>query len=189
MESEIKYKVNSEKAIETILLLSTLKDGIDLYHVAKIIFYAEKEHINKYARPIIGDRYICGEHGPFPSKIRDLVHGKEPYLNTDDLQGIHKAITVSKGDNEEFPHISPLRNPDMDFFSESDIECLFEAFKKYGDLSFPELRKLTHEELCYYTSFRDGEKEIDYSLLVDNENENRDDILNEMSETAKYAVL
>ena len=187
MGSAIKYKVDPEKAVETILLLSTLKDGIDLYHIAKIIFYAEKEHINRYARPIIGDRYICGKDGPVPSKIRDLVQGKELYLSIDDLQAIHKAIKISKSEDEEFPHISPLRTPDMDIFSESDIECLLEAFKKYGDLSFPELRKLTHDELCYYESSRD--KEINYSLLIDKENKDRDDILKEMSETAKYAVL
>ncbi len=187
MSLGIKYKVNSEKAIETILYLSTLKPGIDLYHIAKIIFYAEKEHINKYSRPIIGDKYICGKDGPFPSKIRDLVHGKESYLNIDDLQTIHKAINISKNEGEEFPHIRPLREPNMDFFSESDIECLLEAFKIYGDLSFLGLRKLTHDELCYYESVRD--KEIDYSLLVDEDNINRNDILNEMSETAKIAVL
>lgn len=187
MSPKIKYKVNSEKAIETILFLSTLKKGIDLYHIAKIIFYAEKDHINKYARPIIGDKYICGKDGPFPSKIRDLVHGGEPYLNLDDLQAIHKTISISKNDEKEFPHINPLREPDMDFFSESDIECLLGAFKKYGNLSFSELRELTHHELFYYKSAKD--KEIDYLLLVDEENINRNDILKEMSETAEYAVL
>jgi len=74
MAGQIKYRIDAEKAIETITLLSTLKPGIDLYHMGKIIFYAEKEHINRYARPIIGDKYICGKDGPFPSKVRDLVH-------------------------------------------------------------------------------------------------------------------
>ena len=187
MESKIKYKVNSEKAIETILLLSTLKPNIDLYHVGKIIFYAEKEHINKYGRPIIGDKYMCGKDGPFPSKIRDLVHSKELYLTIDDLQAIHKAVKITKSNEKDYPLISPLKKPDMDLFSESDIECLMETFKEIGDLSFQELRKLTHDELCYYESVRN--KEIDYSLLIDEENVNKNYILNEMLETAKYAVL
>lgn len=184
MASKIKYRVNSEKAIESILLLSTLENNIDLYHIGKIIFYAEKQHINKYARPIIGDNHICGKDGPFPSKIRDLLQNRDVYLNSEDQENINKSVTIS---GDKYPQISPLREPDMDLFSESDIECLIEAFKKYSHLSFKELRKLTHNELCYNNSVRD--EAIDYELLIDNDNENKDDILTEMSETAQYAVL
>lgn len=183
MAKKIQYKVNSEKAVETILLLSTLENDIDLYHIAKVIFYAEKQHINQYGRPIIGDKYICGKDGPFPSKIRDLIQNTV-YLSGKDLEEISRAFKVSK---DEYPKVNALRDPDMDVFSESDIECILESFKKYGHMSFAELRKLTHDELCYYQSMRD--QEIDYSLLIDDQNINKDEILDEMSETAKYAVL
>ena len=185
MNTSIKYKVNSEKAIETIVLLSTLKPGVDLYHMAKTVFYAEKYHINRYGRPIIGDEYICGKDGPFPSKIRDLVHSKDPYLTSENLEAIHKAINVSRGKEKDFPIIDSKRNPNMDLFSESDIECLIDAFKEIMPLSFSELREQTHKEKAYYKSARN--KGIDYHLLVDDEDGN--DILRNMIETAKYAVL
>lgn len=96
MARKIGYQVNPKKAIETIVLLSTLKPNIDLYNLGKVIFYAEKDHINHHARPIIGDRHICSYDGPFPSKIRDIVQRKERWLDSETIQSIDCSISVSK---------------------------------------------------------------------------------------------
>lgn len=72
----------------------------------------------------------------------------------------------------------------MEYFSETDIECLKESLDEYGEKSFDELRKLTHNERCYLET--EMTQPIDYALMVDEDNPNRDEILEEMSETAPY---
>lgn len=75
----------------------------------------------------------------------------------------------------------------MEHFSESDIECLKESLQKYGEKSFEELRKLTHNERRYLET--EMTQPIDYALMVDEDNPNRDEIIEEMSETAPYVQV
>jgi len=176
----IKYHMNYRKAIEVIVWLGNKKPGIDIYHIAKVLFYADKLHVNKYARPIIGDTYKNMDYGPVPSGVRDLITGDE-WLNPNDLELIQESIIIDKS---RYPSIISLRAPNLNYFSGTDIECLEESLKKYGDMTFDELKNLTHDERCYLATEERGT--IDYSLMVDEENPNRDEILKNMAETSAY---
>ena len=61
--------------------------------MAKILFYAEKEHINQYARPIIADTYIAMEWGPVPSTIRDMIH-LNWFLSIELRESVSEAIEI-----------------------------------------------------------------------------------------------
>lgn len=177
---KVSYRINYEKAIETLVWLASRKPGIDIYHVSKVIFYADKTHLNKYARPILGDSYICMNYGPVPSGIRDLIEGNS-WLSPDHLDGISGGIKVNHGPHE---NLTPLREPDLDFFSETDIECLEASLIEYGEKSFSELRRLTHNEKCYLAT--NINQPIDIALMVDENNPLRQEILEEISQTAPY---
>ncbi len=178
--ANIKYHMSYRKAIEAIVWLGDKKPGIDIFHIAKVLFYADKLHINKYARPIIGDAYKNMEYGPVPSGVRDLIT-KDEWLNPNDVDLFKKSVTVNKS---RYPSIKSLRAPNLDYFSGTDIECLEESLAKYGEKSFNELVALTHSEKCFLAT--EGGGMIDYSLMVDEENPNRDEILKNMSETSAY---
>lgn len=51
-DTKVSYRINYEKAIEAIVWLVNEKPEIDLYHISKVLFYADKAHLNKYARPL-----------------------------------------------------------------------------------------------------------------------------------------
>ena len=180
MNSRIDYRINYEKAIETIVWLASEKPGIDIYHLGKVLFYADKKHINRYGRPILGDTYIRMEYGPIPSGVKDLI-SKNLWLSPDHIESVNNAIEIK---NTPHPSIFTSRPPNMDFFSETDIECLKESLFKYGDKSFELLKKKTHNERCWLET--SPNQPLDYALFVDEDNPNRDEILKEMSETAAY---
>lgn len=92
------YKISYNKAIEAIVWLSNKQPGIDIYHVVKIIFFADKLHLNKYARPLIGDTYIKMQYGPVPSAIKDLIT-KNMWLSPQQFKKISFAIDV---DNDQY---------------------------------------------------------------------------------------
>jgi hypothetical protein len=178
--NRIAYRIDYDKAIETLVWLANQKSGIDIYHVAKILFYADKKHLNRYARPIIGDTYICMDYGPVPSGVRDLIN-KNPWLSPDYLERVEKSLKI---DPNPYTNINPLRPANLDFFSKTDIECLKEALEECGEKSFDELKKLTHNDKCWLDA---GTTEpIDYALFVDDDNPYREEILKEMSQTSPY---
>jgi len=180
MEHTIQYRTNYEKAIETIVWIAGQKPGIDLYHVVKVMFYAEKMHVNRYARPIIGDTYICGDYGPLPSGVHDLIT-EDSWLSPDHLKLVADSLVIQRS---PYPKIAASRKPNMAYFSGTDLECLKESLEEYGEKSFDELKEITHNETCYLeTAFK---QPIDYALMVDEDNPNRDEIIDEMSETSPY---
>lgn len=180
----IQYRINYTKAIETVLWLVSQKPDLDIYHIGKAIFYAEKCHLNKYARPIIGDIYQKGEYGPFPSTIRDIIQQKTEWLNPDQLRESIKAFEVV---NNPYPTPIPKRLPNLNYFSGTDLECLTKALNEVGDLSFDELRDLTHEEESFLSAIENNQ--INYELLIDKDNPLRNEIIKEMRETNKYVCI
>ena len=69
----IRFEMNEDKAIEVLTWLANEQPGIGAFHVSKVLYYADKEHLNRYGRPVLGDTYIRMEFGPVPSKTYDLI--------------------------------------------------------------------------------------------------------------------
>jgi uncharacterized phage-associated protein len=184
MESRIAYRVDFTKAIELIVWIANKKPDIDIYHVAKILYYAEKTHLNKYGRPIVGATYIRMPFGQVPSEIRDLITKNAWMVEPDDLDRFSVSVEVNKKPHHK---LKPLRRADMDYFSDTDIECLEKSLNRYADMSFDELKVISRRERSYIET--EPNQPIDYSLMVDNDNPNKDEILEELCDTAHYVRM
>ena len=137
-------KFDAEKAIETILYIANCAPNPDIYHVLKIMYFADKEHLEKYARFICNDTYIAMNNGPVPSGAYDIIK----HVRGD---GYHPCVDEHAGKSFEVHKkpeniIVPLRNPDLDCLSESDKECLNNAINQYGHLSFNNLKEISHDK-------------------------------------------
>jgi len=174
------FKTSYDKTIEVIVWLAYKQAGIDIYHVAKVLFYADKMHINKYGRPITGDVYIKMPYGPVPSGARDLITSSA-WLSLRQADKIKDSLIIDKDSNHR---LTALRPPDTVYFSKSDIECLECALNKYGNLSFDDLYSLTHAEKCYCQTF--SNEKIDYTLFIDDDNPFRDELLEDLMESSEY---
>lgn len=142
----IRFRVDYEKCIEGIDLLAQEKPGITQYYVCKVFFFADKEHLLDWGRPISGDRFVAMEHGPVPSFIYDLLKDSaaEPDEIVDQLNARinilrdqNRLMVYSKGSNS-FPHLSG-----------TDREYLLSALCTYGDMPFGKLRDLSHQDIAY----------------------------------------
>jgi hypothetical protein len=56
----IQFNMNTQKAIESVLWIIHNGES-NMYNIWKILFSAEKYHLNKYGRPITGDKYVAME--------------------------------------------------------------------------------------------------------------------------------
>lgn len=147
------FVFNTEKAIEAILYIAASVEQPSFNHICKIIYFADKQHLEKYGRFICGDSYIAMKDGPIPSGMYNLLK-------------VDSAKQDFRVEDEFLVHL--LRSAQLDYFSESDLECLNQACQ----LSIKELSKdlswQTVDENDYIkieqivASFSDADSLLDY---------------------------
>lgn len=69
----LKFPFHETKALEVLAFIAKTSPGLTPLFVSKILFFAEKWHLNRYGRPIIGDTYIAMPRGPVPSAIKNYI--------------------------------------------------------------------------------------------------------------------
>jgi uncharacterized phage-associated protein len=131
---------DSEKALEAFLYVADRVRDHNLYLTLKTLYIAEKLHLTRYGRFIVGDTYIAMEYGPVPSHIYDAAKYARGDRATSPMVGVRQAFAV-----DDRHQVRRLREPDLDVFSRSDLECLDEAIREYGRLSFGHIRDLSHD--------------------------------------------
>lgn len=67
----ITNRFDKSKALEVLLYVTHQTQ--DMYHTAKIIYFANRYHLEKYGRFIIDDRVIAMKHGPVLSNLYDMI--------------------------------------------------------------------------------------------------------------------
>jgi uncharacterized phage-associated protein len=146
-----------EKAVHTLAYVAKKLGGAaDMYKLLKIIYFADKRHLERYGRFIFGDTYIAMNHGPVPSGAYDAikdVRGMAVWCRRHPLA--KKALRV------QGTEIIPTIEPDLDLFSESDLECLDETIRECRDLSFQELKKRSHGDPAFRKADANGEMTIE----------------------------
>ena len=180
----IMFRVNPEKALEAIIYIASKVDHVDKYHTVKTMFFADKQHLNKYARPILGDTYIKMENGPVPSAVLDIINLKEDRISFDIYVKAKAALSVS---NDKKQYITANRAPNLAEFSETDIECLDYAINFCKKKSFDELQNITHEEEAWKKASINGC--MDYELMIDDDNPNKEDIIQDLLEDSQWLAF
>lgn len=107
---------------------------IDVFHLVKALYLAERESLKERNRPIFGDRYASLEHGPVVSGILDLARGRDvagaeywkPHLERDG-----NAVRVAS-------------DPGDDDLNGADIAFLDKAYEMVKGRDFRELREWCH---------------------------------------------
>lgn len=165
MKAKIFFNINYKKCIEIVLyIIDKLNGEVNKYNLMKIVFEADKYHLNNYARPVSGDTYIAMLYGTVPSVIMDFIDNKHWLL--EQIERDSYPFYLDKKNHK----VQSQTKPNLDLLSESDIEALDTGIEKYGRISFKEVEKLNHEELCWKTTVEKSINEkIPFELMVDNE--------------------
>jgi hypothetical protein len=114
-----------------------------MYHVVKCAFYAEKYHLNKYGRPIVGDDYVADTYGPLGQAVYGLMKG-DPFEIL--ALGGNGDLPFKVGDRWQ---ITATRESNGNRLSDSDVEALDWAVRQYADMTFDELVDESHGEYAY----------------------------------------
>ena len=134
------WNFDPDKAVEAILFTAA-NARTDLYDTLKLLYLADKLHLQRYGRFIFGDWYSAMEYGPVPSHAYDVVK----YVRGDRPTSLAMHAKSAFRVDPQTHAISVLREPDLGELSATDIECLSEIIAKYGSIGFSALKKLSHD--------------------------------------------
>jgi len=135
------------KAIETILFIAERVENPTFHTISKMLYFADKIHLEEYGRLICDDRYIAMEYGPVPSSVYDIMKSNDAIFND---------AFVTDG----FV-VQPRRKSDLDEFSQSDIKCMEQAIQEYSSYSFGELTDISHQDSAWKNAPRDREMTLE----------------------------
>ncbi len=126
------FNLHREKAVNSLLFVVNKLEKANTHKIYKILYFADQKHLLKYGRPILGDTYVKMEYGPVPSFVKNIVD--------EDIEGLEEIVAKYNR-----YYIKALKEADLNFLSESDIECLLESIEENKILSFSELTDKSHD--------------------------------------------
>jgi hypothetical protein len=141
----VKFNLDKEKTINAALFILQTIGETDYHNLFKILFFAEKEHLYKFGRPISGDSYVAMEYGPVPSFLYNLLKNQNEFFLSENKKASAKIKT------------------DLDVLSESDIECLKSSVFENSELTFGQRTKKSHGSAYLKTKLN---KEIDFKDIA-----------------------
>lgn len=132
---------------------------IDVLKLAKLVYLAEREHLDVYERPLTGDTLVAMPHGPAPSLTLDHVNGcARGDARWDSVVDDRGAYRVG------------LKNIAMTLddlaLSASERSILTDVYDRFGDLDGFALRDFTHDHCPEWTDPEGSSRRIELPVLL-----------------------
>lgn len=161
-----RFQFDWEKAIQAIDFVASLQPGLTQYYIGKVMFFADREHLLDFGRPITGDKYVAMEHGPVPSAIRDLLKTDSGYPD-EILDALNARVDIKVDGNRQ--HVYSRNADDYPRLSGSDKAYLQASLQKYGKMSFSLLKSISHKDPAYEAAWAKSgaANEMDIELWFD----------------------
>ncbi len=175
----IRFRFAARKALQAVEWMLAEYGDLDFHTILKACYFADKEHLNRFGRPIFGARYYAMRYGPVPMEIYDLLKG--------DLLRLHEAGVERTPWGIEGYRLRRLSNdtPGTTALSISERECLARAIEKSRSMTFDERTAATHGP--------DWQKArlgwMDYRDMVDDDNPMREEILEELEDPDAWRTV
>jgi len=107
-----------------------------LHKIFKILWFADISHMKDWGRFITGDTYFKLEFGPVPTLLYNILKGIG--ANNPRYSDYKNDVSV------DGYYVTPLRKPDLDELSESDIEALKKSIEENKNLTMAQLTYKSH---------------------------------------------
>ena len=128
------------KALNALLYVANRIRRKDFHKIFKIIYFAERQHLADWGKPITGDIYIAMEAGPVPSRMYDMLKMVRGDSYLPDTEGLGNYFQV-----EDWMYVRPLVDADLNKLSRNEQEALDDSIRKYSQLSYDEIKEKSHD--------------------------------------------
>lgn len=128
------------KTLNALLFVVNRVQRKDFHKIFKIIYFADRQHLADWGRPITGDTYIAMEAGPVPSRLYDMLKIVRGDSYLPDTEGLGRFFQI-----ENWMYVKPLQDADLNELSPNEQEALSDAISKYANLSYDEIKEKSHD--------------------------------------------
>lgn len=138
----------ADKALAAVSYLVS-KTGESLYPVMKMMYLADKCHLERFGRLIAGDTYTAMEKGPCPSATYDLLkfaRGDRSFFSGG--ESAKETLALSSRTHQ----FKLLKAPEVDALSLTDLECLDEVIEVWRTHGPGYVRDASHDQAWEATS-------------------------------------
>jgi uncharacterized phage-associated protein len=135
----IHFKFDEKKAVQSAVLLLNKNGGkMNYMKLIKLLYLAEREALDRFQRPIIGDSYCSLPKGPILSRVLDRINNEEEPGNISEW-GQHIA---TKGYD-----VVVQQEAGEDELSEIEISILEEIYDKFKGFNQYQMVDFCHRTL------------------------------------------
>lgn len=150
--TNVTFPYEFDKAVTALVYLASNPEAVpmlDKYKAGKLLFLADKYHLVRYGRPILGDFYRALDYGPIPQRTMDALHAlvDERRRRTEEAERLAASLTVDH--RFRYPRFSATIAPNLEALSVSELRALEHVIAEHGKKTFDELKALTHEMPAY----------------------------------------
>ncbi|HCY54240.1 MAG TPA: hypothetical protein DF715_01480 [Oceanicaulis sp.] len=151
---------NLRRAAQVAAYFANREGGaINVLKLAKLLYLAEREHLDRYDEPMFYDRWVSMEHGPVTSITLNLING---LTESDDWSQF-----ITDRANHEVAATQPqLALERYDQLSKADIAILDSLWAQFGHMDRFELRDYTHENCPEWEDPDRSSKPIPYERVL-----------------------
>lgn len=128
------------KTLNALLYVANRVQRKDFHKIFKIIYFADRQHLADWGRPITGDTYIAMEAGPVPSRLYDMLKIVRGDSYITDTEGLGKYFQV-----ENWMYVNPLVDADPNKLSPNEHKALDASIVQYSSLSYDEIKEKSHD--------------------------------------------
>lgn len=134
-------------------LINSNDKKYDKLSLLKLVFFADRYHMRKYARSITDDTYYAMQYGPVASNVKNILDFD--FLSEDEKNYIEKYLSK---DGKYYSTINPLESLEM--LSDTDKEALDFAIENFANNKTFNLVDMTHK----YPEWKRFEKSLEDGL-------------------------
>lgn len=132
---------DKQKLTEIVLYILNEANGLDYYHVFKVIYFANISLLAKYGVSLTSDEFCALPDGPVPSLLYNCI--KKSSLGDKDLESILDK-NIDKGDEDAYYMLTAKREADLNYLSKADKEELDKSISENAYLPYWELKRKSH---------------------------------------------
>lgn len=134
-------KFDKQKLTEIVLYILNKTNGLDYYHLFKVIYFANISHLAKYGFRMTTDEFCALPDGPVPSILYDCV---KPNARGDRELEYMIAESIEQGKFDAYFMLVAKRQANLDYLSKADIEELDKSIKENAYLPYGTLKEKSH---------------------------------------------
>ncbi len=150
---------NARKAAQVAAFFVEREGGLlAVLKLVKLMYLADREHLQKFGYPILNDHLVSMPHGPVVSWSYNLIGGNDQSADWDEL--------ITDRDNYNVGLRNSDRKIELDELSDAEIESIQTVWKQFSGMDKWLIRDWTHDNCPEWEDPHGGSHTIPYERVL-----------------------